>query len=115
MNKIIYATLMTLSTLSTASFGCEPASLDWEGFYKTYDSNKNNTFELNEFLKVTDFAPYPWPDDRQFQGKDKNTKLFKYLDENNDGKLTEDEFVKIYTLFPNPCANWSHKPKWKFW
>ncbi len=76
MNKIIYATLMTLSTLSTASFGCEPASMDWEGFYKTYDSNKNNTFELNEFLKVTDFAPYPWQMTDSFKAK---IKTLNYL------------------------------------
>ncbi|KAF1023255.1 MAG: hypothetical protein GAK29_02987 [Acinetobacter bereziniae] len=115
MNKIMYVTLISLSTLSTTSFGCEPASIEWDGFYETYDLNKNNTLELNEFLKVKDFAPYPWPDDRQFQGKDKNIKLFKYLDENQDAKLTQDEFFKIYNVLLNPCADWPHKPKWKFW
>lgn len=115
MNKIIYSLLLSCSTLSSFSYACEPASLDWEKFYKTYDLNKNNTFELNEFLKVKDFEPYPWPNDRRFQGKDKNIKLFKYLDENQDGKLTEDEFIKIYNLFPNPCANWPDKAWWKFW
>jgi Ca2+-binding EF-hand superfamily protein len=111
MNKIIYMAFFSLITLTTPSFACEPAAIDWEGFYKTYDLNKNGNFELSEFVKVKDFDPYSWPDDRAFQGKDKNTKLFKYLDENQDGKLTEDEFVKIYNVLPNPCANWPHKPK----
>ena len=68
-----------------------------------------------EFLKVKDFEPYPWPDDRQFQGKDKNIKLFNYLDENQDEKLTDDEIIKIYNVLPNPCANWPDKAWWKFW
>lgn len=71
MNKIIYSLILSCSTLSSFSFACDPASLDWEKFHKTYDLNKNGTFELNEFLKVKDFEPYPWPDDRQFQGKEK--------------------------------------------
>ncbi|ENV17291.1 EF-hand domain-containing protein [Acinetobacter guillouiae] len=115
MNKIIYSLILSCSTLSSFSFACDPASLDWEKFHKTYDLNKNNTFELNEFLKVKDFEPYPWPDDRQFQGKDKNIKLFNYLDENQDEKLTDDEIIKIYNVLPNPCANWPDKAWWKFW
>ena len=115
MNKIIYSLILSCSALSSFSFACEPASLDWENFHKTYDLNKNKTFELSEFLKVKDFEPYPWPDDRQFQGKDKNIKLFNYLDENQDEKLTDDEIIKIYNVLPNPCANWPDKAWWKFW
>lgn len=115
MNKIIYSLILSCSALSSFSFACDPASLDWEKFHKTYDLNKNGTFELNEFLKVKDFEPYTWPDDRQFQGKDKNIKLFNYLDENQDGKLTDDEIIKIYNVLPNPCANWPDKAWWKFW
>ena len=32
-----------------------------------------------------------------------------------NGKLVEDEIVKIHGLFPDPCANWLHKAWWKFW
>lgn len=115
MNKIIYSLILSCSALSSFSFACDPASLDWEKFHKTYDLNKNNTFELNEFLKVKDFEPYPWPDDRQFQGKDKNIKLFNYLDENKDAKLSDEEVGAIHSLLPNPCANWPDKAWWKFW
>ena len=58
--------------ISSHSLACEPASLNWEQFHKTYDLNKNKTFELKEFLSVKDFDPLPWPDDKRFQAKDKN-------------------------------------------
>lgn len=92
--------------ISSYSFACDPISLDWKKFHQTYDLNKNKTFELKEFLKVKDFDPLPWPDDQRFQGKDKNTKLFKYLDKNKDGKLTDEEVGDIHSLLPNPCADW---------
>ena len=92
--------------ISSHSLACEPASLNWEQFHKTYDLNKNKTFELKEILSVKDFDPLPWPDDKRFQAKDKNFKLFKYLDKNKDGKLADEELGEIHSLLPNPCANW---------
>ncbi|MEK7738748.1 MAG: EF-hand domain-containing protein, partial [Pseudomonadota bacterium] len=40
MNKIIYSLILSCSALSSFSFACDPASLDWEKFHKTYDLNK---------------------------------------------------------------------------
>ena len=104
IRSIFYFTLC----VSSYSFACEPASLNWEKFHHTYDLNKNETFELKEFLTVRDFDPLPWINDNRFQGKDKNIKLFKFLDQNKDGKLTNEELGKIHSLLPNPCAKW-HK------
>ncbi len=53
---------------------------------------------------MKDFDPLPWPDDQHFHGKDKNAKLFKYLDKNKDGKLINEELGDIHSLLPNPCA-----------
>ena len=66
--------------ISSHSLACEPASLNWEQFHKTYDLNKNKTFELKEFLSVKDFDPLPWPDDKRFQAKDKNFKGSRLAD-----------------------------------
>ena len=46
IRSIFYFTLC----VSSYSFACEPASLNWEKFHHTYDLNKNETFELKEFL-----------------------------------------------------------------
>lgn len=104
MRKIIV--LCIFAMMSSFSFACDPLSLDWDKFHKRYDLNKNKTFELKEFLKVKDFDPLPWPDDKRFQGKDKNIKLFKHLDKNKDAKLIDEELGDIHSLLPNPCANW---------
>ena len=38
--------------------------------------------------------------------KDKNIKLFEYLDKNKDAKLIDEELGDIHSLLPNPCADW---------
>lgn len=108
MNKYLSIIAIYIGSLSfsTSAFSCEPVSLDWERFHQQYDLNQNNTFELSEFKKVIDFSPYPWPQDKEFQGKNKHELLFKYLDKNQDSQLNDEELGAIHSLFDNPCDGW---------
>ncbi|WP_228258867.1 EF-hand domain-containing protein [Acinetobacter ihumii] len=92
--------------LTSFSHACEPASLNWQQFKSSHDRNHNGTFELEEFMHVRDFEPYPWPADPRFQDKDKQQKLFNFLDKNKDGHLTDEELGAVHQLFENPCADW---------
>lgn len=85
---------------------CEPASLDWELFQEKYDVNHDGMYSLKEFQRVEDFYPYNWPSDKRFQGGNKQTELFNYLDENKNGYLTNEELGNIHVLFNNPCEGW---------
>ncbi|RSN98993.1 calcium-binding protein [Acinetobacter pittii] len=85
---------------------CEPVSLDWELFQEKYDLNHDGMYSQKEFQRVEDFYPYNWPSDKRFQGENKQTELFHYLDENKNGYLTNEELGNIHVLFNNPCEGW---------
>ncbi|MDS7925698.1 calcium-binding protein [Acinetobacter sp. V115_6] len=85
---------------------CEPASLDLELFQEKYDLNHDGMYSQKEFQRVEDFYPYNWPSDKRFQGENKQTELFHYLDENKNGYLTNEELGNIHVLFNNPCEGW---------
>lgn len=106
--KISLPTL--LITVSCNSFACDPISLDWELFHQRYDLNHNEKFDLKEFQRVTNFAPYPWPQDPRFKNshqlETKQSALFKFLDLNKDGQLNDEELGLVHQLFKNPCEDW---------
>lgn len=107
MKKYIAAIL--LFSLTSYSFACEPASIDWELFYKNYDLEKNKNIDKNEFAHVQGFIPYSWPTNKDFQGLDKNRKLFNFLDKDKNKQLTNTELGELYSVLPNPCAGWPWK------
>ena len=101
----LLAGCVTCCILNMAN-ACEPSSLDWELFQEKYDLNHDGIYSLKEFQRVEDFYPYNWPTDKRFQGENKQTELFHYLDENKNGYLTSEELGNIHVLFNNPCEGW---------
>ncbi|MDQ9009192.1 EF-hand domain-containing protein [Acinetobacter gerneri] len=109
MKKYLHLVIYSSFFLSTISFACEPASVDWDLIMKDYDLNKDQKISQHEFSHIQNFVPYEWPSSMQFQGKEGHAKLFKYLDQNNDGQLSQQELYEVYNLLPNPCAGWPWK------
>ncbi len=91
-------------TPAIPAWACEPASVDWASFMQTYDKDRNQTLDLNEFEGVREFSPYTWP--AGFAGTGGRRRLFRALDQNRDGVLAEDERVGVYSYLTNPCAGW---------
>ena len=104
--KIQILILPVIFSMMGTAQACEPAAIDWEGFEQSYDLDHNQSIDLHEFQKVSNFAPYPWPEGQHYQGEKGKNALFKYLDQNKDGLLSDQELFEIYALLPNPCEGW---------
>ena len=104
--KIQILILPVIFSMMGTAQACEPAAIDWEGFEQSYDLDHNQSIDLREFQKVSNFAPYPWPEDQHYQGENGKNALFKSLDQNKDGQLSDQELFEIYALLPNPCEGW---------
>ena len=99
--------LLGLLVLMPKAQACEPAAIDWHIFQQSYDLNHDGEYSLEEFKRVQDFSPYPWPKDSHYQGRFQQDILFKLLDQDKNKRLSRDEIEHIYPLLDNPCERFN--------
>ncbi|OEC91529.1 hypothetical protein EC846_2957 [Acinetobacter sp. BIGb0102] len=97
--------LICCMAIST-TYSCEPTGLDWEKLYTDYDINSDQMIDIKEWTKLIELRGQSVSWQKQFFSLDhKRIKIFKSLDQNNNGLIDQQEITNIYHYFINPCQN----------
>ncbi|CAK9296314.1 unnamed protein product [Gordionus sp. m RMFG-2023] len=84
-----------LLAINVTSSGSPEQKLKWA--FRMYDIDSNGTIELSEMVKIIE-AIYdmlgPEMDKTKESPEERAKKIFSKMDTNNDGLLTEEEFIK---------------------
>lgn len=90
-----------------ATWACDPAEMQWEKLYKDYDHNRDQQFDMTEWVSLIKLEnqSYQWQEPFNPLDPTRN-KIFLELDQDHNKLLSQEEMYNIYRFFPDPCADW---------
>ena len=107
MKRNLTATVLTVALLcSHSAFACDPATPNWDAFYKANDKNKDKKLQRSEWQHLNfDGSHY----DAGFESKLPPQQIFTQMDKNKNNVIDGDEIYELWTYLPNPCADFDRR------
>ena len=107
MKRNLTAAILTVALLcSHSAFACDPATPNWDTFYKANDKNNDKKFQRSEWQHLNFEGSYY---DAGFESKLPPQQIFTQMNKNKNNVIDGDEIYELWTYLPNPCADFDRR------